>query len=72
MEDLEAENLIYAIVEEFPANLKEEFRERDDKILKVAELKKVKQESRIMEELVQELRRTARRSSYKKRLLVEE
>jgi len=52
MEDLEAENLIYAIVEEFPADLKEEFRERDDKILKVAELKKVKQESRIMEELV--------------------
>ena len=42
IEDLEAENLIYTTVEEFPADLKEEFRERDDKILKVAELKKVK------------------------------
>jgi len=40
IKDLEAENLIYATVDEFPVDLKEEFRERDDKMLKVAELKK--------------------------------
>ena len=64
--------MIYTTVDEFPTDLKEEFRERDDKMLKVAELKKVKQESRTMEKLVQEFRRAARGSSYKKKSLVEE
>ena len=64
--------MIYATVDEFPTDLKEEFRERDDKMLKVAELKKVKQESRTMEKLVQEFRRAARGSSYKKKSLVKE
>ena len=39
--------------------------------MKVAELKKVEQESRIIEEFVQEFRRAARESKYKERPLIE-
>ena len=42
MEDLEAEILEYAIVEESLADLKKEFGGGDDEIIKVAKLKKVK------------------------------
>ena len=42
MKDLESGNLSYTIVREFLANLESEFSEGDDKIIKVAELKKVK------------------------------
>jgi len=52
MEDLESRSLSYIIVEKFLANLKEKFKEGDDKTMKVAELKKVKQKSRMMEELM--------------------
>ena len=41
-------------------------------MMNMAELKKVKQESRTIEEFVQELRRVARDSRYKGKLLVEE
>jgi len=41
-------------------------------MIKVAKLKNVKQESRIMEKFVQEFRRVARGSGYKERPLVEE
>ena len=39
--------------------------------MKVAELKKVKQESRKIEEFVQKFRRIARESEYKERPLIE-
>jgi len=39
--------------------------------MKVAELKKVEQESRTMEKFVQKFRRITRRSEYKRRSLVE-
>jgi len=41
MKDLESENLSYITVGEFLANLKSEFDEGDDEIIKVAELKKL-------------------------------
>jgi len=41
MEDLENESLEFPIVREFLANLKQKFENRDDKLVKVAELKKV-------------------------------
>jgi len=41
LKDLESGNLSYTIVREFLANLKSEFSEGDNKIIKVAELKKV-------------------------------
>ena len=50
LKDLEAEELEYAIVEEFLAELKKEFGEENDETIKVAELKKVEQENRVMEE----------------------
>ena len=34
------------------ANLKEKFREKNDKIIKITELKKIEQENRMMEEFV--------------------
>ena len=60
MEDLEAEILEYVIVEEFLVDLKKKFGEDDDKMMKMAELKKVEQRNRMMEEFVQEFKRTAR------------
>ena len=51
--------------------MKEEFSSGDDKMMKVTELKKIEQGSKTMEEFVQEFRRVARESRYKKRLLVE-
>ena len=52
--------------------IKKEFREEDNKLKKVAELKQVEQESRIMKEYVQEFRQAARDNRYVKRLLVKE
>ena len=56
------------MIEEFLANLKE-FGERDNE-MKVVKLKKVKQESRTMEEFIQEFRRAVRGSGYEERLFV--
>jgi len=72
MEDLESEILSYIIVREFLSDLKEEFSRKDDKTLKVLELKKIEQENKTIEEFVQEFRRAARESSYERSLLVEE
>ena len=41
MKDLESENLSYTTVGEFLANLKSEFGEGDDEMIKVAKLKKL-------------------------------
>ena len=54
------------------SDLKEKFREEDNKTIKVAELKKVEQESKTMEEFVQEFRRIIRNSRYEKRSLIKE
>ena len=52
--------------------LKKEFGGEDEKSVKVAELKRVEQGERTMEEFIQEFRRAARESRYKERALVEE
>jgi len=49
---LDAEELDYVTVGEFLADLKKKFSEGDDKTIKVAELKKVEQESRMIEKFV--------------------
>ena len=73
LENLEAEILEYGTIGEFLTDLKKkEFRRGDDKTMKVAELKKIEQKSRIMQEFVQEFRRAARESEYEERPLVEE
>ena len=52
LEDLEAGEVEYKSAEEFIAELKREFGEGDEKVVKVAKLKKLKQEGRIIEEFM--------------------
>ena len=72
IENLENESLEFAPVEEFLMDLKKEFGEEDNKIIKVAELKKVEQRNRMMKKFLQKFRKAAKRSGYKERLLMEE
>ena len=72
LEDLEEELLEYEIVGEFLADIRKEFGGEDEELVKVTELRRLEQESRMMEEFVQEFRRAARGSEYKERSLVEE
>ena len=71
LKDLEIGELEYVVVEKFLADLKKKILEGDDKMMKMAELKRIKQESRMMEEFVQKFRRVARESSYERWPLVE-
>jgi len=72
LEDLEEGVLEYESVGEFLVAIKKEFREGEEESVKVAELKRLEQEGRIMEEFVQEFKRAARGSEYERRPLVEE
>ena len=69
---MKAENLEYEIIEEFLTELKKEFGEEDKEVVKIAELKRLGQESKKMKEFVQEFRRIARESRYEGRSLIEE
>jgi len=64
--------LEYEIAEEFLVDLKKEFEGGREEVIKVAELKRLEQGSKTMEEFVQELKRAVRESEYKKRPLIEE
>ena len=72
LEDLEEGELEYESVEEFLTAIKKEFGGGKEESVKVAELKRVEQEGRMMEKFVQEFRRAARGSGYKGRPLIEE
>ena len=72
MEDLESRSLSYVIVGKFLLDLKKEFRSGNNKTIKMAELRKVEQESKMIGEFVQKFRRVARDSKYKGKPLVEE
>jgi len=71
LEDLERGLLEYETVGKFLADIKKEFGGGDKKMAKVAELKRLEQGRRIIEEFVQEFRKAARGSGYKERPLVE-
>ena len=71
LEELEAGELEFESVGEFLAEIEKEFGEEQE-LVKAAELRKLEQEKRTMEEFVQEFKRAARESGYEKRLLVEE
>ena len=71
MKDLESGSLSYTTVGEFLTDLKKEFSGRINYIMKMVELKKLKQESKTIEEFVQEFRRVARESRYKGQSLME-
>ena len=72
MKELEAGEVEYESVEEFLTILKKEFREGEEEAVKAAELRRVEQGGKTMEEYVQEFKRIARGSGYKGRPLVEE
>ena len=72
LEELEAGELKFEMVREFLAEIKKEFGKREKELAKIAELKKLEQEGRMMEEFVQEFKRAARGSGYERRPLVEE
>jgi len=72
LEDLEAEEIEYESAGEFLAGLKKKFGERDEKVVKVAELRRLEQGWRTIKKFVQEFRRAVRESRYERRPLVEE
>ena len=72
MEELEAGELEFEMVGEFLAEIKREFGGGEEEAVKVAELRKIEQGRRTMEEFVQEFKRVARESGYEERSLVEE
>jgi len=72
LENLEAGLLEYETAEEFLVDIRKEFGEGDEESVKVAELRRLEQGGRMIEEFVQELKRAARGSGYEERLLVEE
>ena len=72
MEELESGEMKYETVEEFLTNLKREFGRGEKELVKAAELRKLEQGGKTMEEFVQEFKRAARRSGYEGRPLVEE
>ena len=65
MEELKSGEMEYETAEEFLMILKKKFSRGEEEAVKMAEL-------RMMEEFVQEFKRAARESEYKRRLLIEE
>ena len=72
MEELEAGELEYKTVEEFLISLKKKFSRGEKESVKAAELRKLEQRGKTMEEFIQEFKRAARESGYEGRPLVEE
>ena len=72
LEELEIGELEFETVGEFLAEIKKEFGGEEEESVKVAELRKLEQGRKTMEEFVQEFKRAARESGYKRRPLVEE
>jgi len=66
LEDLERGLLEYESVGKFLADIKREFGGGDEESVKVAELRKLEQGSKTMEEFIQEFRRAARGSRYER------
>jgi len=72
MEEMEAGEVEYELAEEFLTCLRKEFGGGEEESVKVAELRKLEQGGRMMEEFVQKFKQAARGSGYKRRPLVEE
>ena len=72
IEELESGEVEYESVEEFLSCLKKEFGGGEEESVKAAELRKLEQGGKTMEEFVQEFKRAARGSRYEGRPLVEE
>jgi len=72
IEELETGEIEFESAGEFLTEIRKEFGGGDEESVKVAELKKIKQEGKTMEEFVQDFKRTARGSGYERRPLIEE
>jgi len=72
IEELKVGEVEYESVEEFLTSLKKEFSGGEEEATKAAELRRIEQEGKTMEEYVQEFKRIVRDSGYEGRLLVEE
>ena len=72
MDELELGKVEYELVEEFLTCLRKEFGGGEEESVKAAELRKLEQGGKTMEEFVQEFKRAARGSGYEGRPLVEE
>ena len=72
IEEMEAEEVEYESAEEFLTCLRKEFGRGEEESVKAAELRKLEQGGRTMEEFVQEFKWAARGSGYEGRPLVEE
>ena len=72
MEELESGEVEYESAEEFLSSLKREFGGEEEESVKAAELRKIEQEGRMMEEFMQEFKRVARGSRYEGRPLIKE
>ena len=72
MKELEVGEMEYEMAEEFLTVLKKEFGGGEEEAVKAVELKKLEQGGRTMKEFVQEFKRVAKGSGYKRRPLVEE
>jgi len=72
MEELEAGKVEYESVEELLTSLRKEFGGGAEESVKAAELRRIEQRERTMEEFMQEFKRMARGSGYKRRPLIEE
>ena len=64
--------LEYMTIEEFLIDLKKEFGRGDSKMIKIADLKRIEQGNKTMEEFFWEFRRATRSSGYEGRPLLEE
>ena len=72
MEELETGEVEYELVEEFLLSLRKEFGGEEKESVKAAELRKLEQGGKTIEEFLQEFKRIVRESRYKGRPLVEE
>ena len=72
MEELESGETEYETTEEFFTSLRKEFGGGEEESVKAAELRRMEQGRKTMEEYVQEFKRAARGSRYEGRLLIEE
>jgi len=71
LENLEGRLLEYETVGEFLADIKKEFGGGEEELVKAAELQRLEQGNKMMEEFVQEFRRAARGSGYEGYPLIE-
>ena len=72
IEELESGEVKYESAEEFLISLKKEFGGEEEELVKAAELRKLEQGGRTMEEFIQEFKRAVRGSGYEGRPLIEE